>query len=170
MNILNLIKEISVYVSALLAPIVTICTICFMRQQKEIQKKQQLTELFKLRIKHMNFLFESWGNFNTYITYIPNYEAKIISINGNQDIIISQMQQVFAKLYELNFETKVLFNKNIEKLEKEFINSLPSMIPPKNGDWTDYKILKNYEISKNLFNYLFSKYQELLCKEGKICQ
>ena len=39
------------------------------------------------------------------------------------------------------------------------------MTPTKNGDWTDYNILKNYEISKNLFNNLCPSLKSVDCSK-----
>lgn len=155
-------------ISALLAPITAICSLLFMWQQKEIQEKQHKTELFKLRAEHTKFLFDTWGIFNTYIVYIPNYKAQIISNNGNQEIIISTMKRAFASLYEHNIATRVLYNKELEELENTFIESLQSLIPSSGMEWTIYNILEGYEQSKELFNQLYTKYQEILYKEGKI--
>ena len=162
-------KPVMDILSASLAPTIAICTGWFMWQQKEIQKKQHNTEIFKLRIEHMKFLFDAWGNFNTYISYIPNYKAQIIANNGNQEVIISTMRRVFADLFEHNVATPVLYNKNLQEKEEQFIKSLNAMIPSRGMDWTFYDILDEYETSKKLFNELYSDYQSLLYKKCRIC-
>ena len=116
----------------------------------------------------MKFLFDAWGNFNTYIIQVPSYKAQIISNNGNQEIIISTMRQVFADLYEHNNATRILYNKELEELDKAFITSLNSLIPS-SCDWSICNIFEGYEQSKKLFNDLYSKYQETLYQEDKIC-
>lgn len=103
------VKPIINILSALLTPTIAIFSTIFICQQKNIQRKQHLIEIFKLRIEHIKFFFNSWGNFNTYINYIPNYKAQIIAQNNNQEYIISSMEQVFAELYKHNLSTKMLF-------------------------------------------------------------
>ena len=162
-------KPVMDILSALLAPTIAICTGCFMWQQKEIQKKQHNTEIFKLRVEHMKFLFDAWGEFNTYISSVSNYRAQVISNNGNQELVITTMRSVFADLYEHNIVTPILYNKNLQEKEEQFIKSLNAMIPSRGMDWTTYDILDEYEAAKKLFNELYSDYQKILYEECKIC-
>ena len=162
------IKPIINILSALLTPTIAIFSTIFICQQKNIQRKQHLIEIFKLRIEHIKFFFNSWGNFNTFINYIPNYKAQIIAQNNNQEYIISSMEQVFAELYKHNLSTKMLFNDELYDMESDFINSLRNNIPSRGQDWTTYNIQESYEVCRSKFNELYEKYVELLNKNNII--
>lgn len=162
------VKPIINILSALLTPTIAIISTIFICQQKNIQRRQHLVEVFKLRIDHIKFFFNSWSNFNTYINYIPNYKAQIIAQNNNQEYIISSMEQVFAELYKHNLSTKMLFNEELFDIESNFINSLRNNIPSRGQDWTIYNILESYEDSRNKFNELYEKYVEILNKDNII--
>ena len=162
------VKPIINILSALLTPTIAIISTIFICQQKNIQRRQHLVEVFKLRIDHIKFFFNSWGSFNTYINYIPNYKAQIIAQNNNQEYIISSMEQVFAELYKHNLSTKMLFNEELFDIESNFINSLRNNIPSRGQDWTIYNILESYEDSRNKFNELYEKYVEILNKDNII--
>lgn len=168
MNVEN-IKNIIEVLSAFLTPTVAICTAIFMYQQKNIQKSQQATEIFKLRVEHIKYIFNAWGSFNTYITFIPNYKAQIIAINGNQDMIISSMERVFAELYKQNISTTSLFGENISKIEKDFIESLRGCIPNKGQDWSIYNILDEYQLCREKFNTLYDTLEKTINQQVSIC-
>lgn len=162
------VKPIINILSALLTPTIAIISTIFICQQKNIQHRQHLVEVFKLRIDHIKIFFNSWSSFNTYINYIPNYKAQIIAQNNNQEYIISSMEQVFAELYKHNLSTKMLFNEELFDIESNFINSLRNNIPSRGQDWTIYNILESYEDSRNKFNELYKKYVEILNKDNII--
>lgn len=154
--------------SMLLSPIIAVCTGLFMWQQKEIQKKQQRMELFKLRIEHIKNLFDYWGEYNKYIDYIPHYKAEIVATKGEQEEIISTFRYTYGKLYKHNMSTTVLFNKELCILEDDFIQAVLAIIPQNSHSWSIYNILEDYEICKDKFNALYNEYEEILNKECKI--
>lgn len=167
-NIENIKTFINI-LSAFLTPTIAICTAIFMWQQNDIQKKQQATEIFKLRVEHIKYIFNAWGSFNTYITYIPDYKAQVIATNGNQEIIISTMEKVYAELYKHNISTRSLFDKNISEIEKDFIDSLKNCIPAKGLAWSIYNILDSYQVSREKFNILYETLENTLNEQAHIC-
>ncbi len=159
-------------ISALLTPTIAICTAFFMWQQKEIQKKQQKTELLKLRIEHIRDIFDTWGMFHQDIKFIRGYKAQIIVPNGmNEENVIYDMKKVIAKLYKYSLSTKYLFTEDIYNLENEIIKSLNRFIPPKGTPWSIYNLpLEDYTKNLDMFNDLYKKYEEIMDKENKLCQ
>lgn len=157
--------------SALLTPTVAICTACFIYQQKNIQHKQQQVELLKLQIEHIRNIFDTWGKFHQDIHYTKDLEAKIIVPKGmNEEDVIFPMEKVIAELFKYNFTTKYLFTQEIYNLEYKIISSLKSFIPSRGIPWSIYNLpLEEYIKSREMFNDLYKKYEEIMDKESKIC-
>jgi len=159
-------------ISALLTPTIAICTAIFMWQQKEIPKKQQKTELLKLRIGHIRDIFDTWGIFHQDIDYVKGYKARIIVPNGmNEENVIYDLEKVIAKLFKYNLSTKYLFNEDIYNLENEIIKSLKGFIPSRGTPWSVYNLpLEDYTKNRDMFNDLYKKYEEFMDKENKLCK
>ena len=165
------IKPIIDIFSALLTPTIALCTFFIMRQQKNIQHKQQQAELLKLRVEHMKGVFDTWGKFHQDIHYIKGVEAKIIVPNNmyNEDIIYN-MEKIIAELAKYNFTTKYLFSQEIYELEQTIITTLKKFIPSRGTPWSIYNLpLEDYTNNRELFNNLYEKYKEIMDKESKIC-
>ncbi len=166
------IKSFIDILSALLTPTVAICTAWFIREQKNIQFKQQQTELLKLRIEHIRNVFDTWGNFHKNINYIKDYKAELFVPYGkNYEEVIYELEIIRADLYKYNLSTKYLFTDEIYKLEYEIIKSLSNFIPSRGTPFSIYHIpLKEYTQNREMFNDLYKKYEEIMDKENKLCK
>lgn len=152
-------------VSIISTAVVGLCTIYFMRQQVNIQKQQQKTKIFHLRVEHIQFLLNIWKDYNSYIYYDKKF-ASIIVGNNNPNTIVLTMKKAAAELLKHNLSTNNLFNEETYNLEKNFIDVMYNMIPTELELYSNIDITSNYQELKKLFNELYDKYEKLLNKEG----
>ncbi len=152
-------------VSIISPMVVGLCTIYFMGQQVSIQKKQQKTKIFHLRVEHIQFLLNIWKDYNTYI-YSEKEHASIILNGNNAKVIVLTMKKAAAELLKHNLVTNNLFDEEIYNLEKNFIERMFNIIPTEVELYENIQISSDYINLKSLFNELYDKYENILNKEG----
>ncbi len=151
-------------VSIISTAVVGLCTIYFMRIQVSIQKQQQKTKIFHLRVEHIQFLLNIWKDYNTYICGDKN--AYIVANKNNSNLIVLTMKKAAAELLKHNLATNNLFDEEIYNLEKNFIDAMYNMIPNELELYDSIDISSDYKNLKNLFNELYDKYENILNNEG----
>lgn len=152
-------------VSIISTAVVGLCTIYFMRLQVNIQKQQQKTKIFHLRVEHIQFLLNIWKDYNTYICGDKEF-ASIVANKNNSNLIVLTMKKAAAELLKHNLATNNLFDEEIYNLEKNFIDAMYNMVPNELELYDNINISSDYKNLKNLFNELYDKYENILNNEG----